>query len=215
MLGVIHFDEKGIVPVVVQDELSGEVRMVAYANAEAVAKTRETGKATFYSRSRQELWEKGKTSGNAIAVSRILVDCDEDCLIYLATPLGPSCHTGQTSCFFRDVGGEPATAAPLLTRLEAIVEERKSSTTEKSYTKSLYEKGVGVIGDKVREEADELAVALESETDERVVQEAADVIFHLLVGLKARDIGWRRVLAVLASRNARSGLAEKASRTPG
>lgn len=210
---MIQFDEKGLVPVVVQDELTGEVRMVAYANEEAIALTQATGKATFYSRSRQAIWEKGKTSGNSIDVSRVLVDCDEDCLLYLSRPHGPSCHTGESSCFFSDSAGERTNALPFVSRLEAVLESRKSSSSERSYTKSLYDRGAGVIGDKLREEADELARALESESDERVAQEAGDVMFHLLVGLRARGVTWATVLEVLESRMGRSGHAEKAGRT--
>ncbi len=210
---MIRFDDKGLVPVVVQDELTGLVRMVAYANALAVEMTRKTGRATFFSRSRGELWEKGATSGNAIAVSRVLVDCDEDCLVYLATARGPSCHTGETSCFFRDLDGAEAAADPLIGRLEATLRARKGASAQKSYTRSLYEQGPAAIGEKIREEAGELAEAIVSETNERVASEAADVLFHLLVGLGAREVPFRDVLAVLASRLGTSGLAEKAART--
>jgi phosphoribosyl-ATP pyrophosphohydrolase/phosphoribosyl-AMP cyclohydrolase len=208
----IRYDEAGLVPVIVQDELTGAVRMMAWANEAAVKATRETHRATFFSRSRNELWEKGKTSGNSIEVSSIIVDCDEDTLIYRSKPTGPSCHTGQTSCFFRDESGAPASAAPFMDSLDATCEARKSATGEKSYTKSLYERGPGVIGDKIREEANEMALALECESDDRVKAEAADVIFHVLVGLKARGLGWRDVLQVLEARTHQSGLSEKAAR---
>lgn len=210
--------------------------MVAYANAEALAKTRATGRATFFSRSRNALWEKGATSGNTLAVKRVLVDCDEDALVYVAAPAGPTCHTGAPSCFFRDVDevdelaelatttvpseaiapngatGGAAHDATALGRLESALLARRGSTAEKSYTKSLYEAGPRRIGEKIREEADELARALEGETDARAVSEAADVVYHVMVGLAARGIAWREVLAELEKRGKKSGHEEKASR---
>lgn len=191
--------------------------MLAHANAEAVRLTQETGLATFWSRSRSELWVKGKTSGNEIRVSRVLVDCDSDALIYESEPHGPSCHTGAPSCFFRVLeGDEPSSksAAPqtTLARLEAVLDARKASNAGKSYTKSLYDGGAAKIGDKVREEADELARALASESDERLVSEAADVLFHVLVALRSRSVSLRDVLACLESRAGTSGHEEKASR---
>ncbi len=211
----MNFDDRGLVPVVVQDELTGEVRMVAWANEEAVRRTRERGRATFFSRSRDALWEKGETSGNTIEVGRVLVDCDEDTLIYAARPHGPSCHTGAESCFFREMGdggvreAEPVT---LLGRLERVLESRKTSSGEASYTRSLYDGGAEKIGAKLREEADELARAVAGESDERVASEAADLLFHALVALRQRDVPLRDVLEVLSSRMGQSGHAEKASR---
>jgi phosphoribosyl-ATP pyrophosphohydrolase/phosphoribosyl-AMP cyclohydrolase len=216
----LTFDEHGRLPVVVQDHLTGEVRMVAFATLEAVRATLQTGRATFWSRSRGELWEKGRTSGNAIQVKRVLVDCDSDCLIYSAEPRGPSCHTGAPSCFFQvlDQGElkqrseQPQT---ILATIEAILEARKQSTGTKSYTKSLYDGGAPVIGAKLREEAGELAQALASESDERVVNEAADVLYHMMVGLRWRAIPLRDVLAALDARMGTSGHEEKAKRPQG
>jgi phosphoribosyl-ATP pyrophosphohydrolase/phosphoribosyl-AMP cyclohydrolase len=214
----LAWDPRGLLPVVVQDRLTGEIRMLAYANAEALRLTQETGLATFWSRSRSSIWVKGKTSGNEIRVSRVLVDCDSDALIYESEPHGPSCHTGRESCFFQVlVDGEPETTpaiAPQTTvlRLEAVLDARKAATAEKSYTKSLYEGGAAKIGDKVREEADELARAIASESDERVVSEAADVLFHVLVALRSRSVSFRDVLALLSARTGKSGHEEKASR---
>lgn len=210
----LKVDADGLVPVVVQDHLTGEVRMVAFANAEAVQRTLETGRATFWSRSRRELWEKGKTSGNAIDVRRVLVDCDADCLLYSSEPHGPSCHTGTESCFFRQLDGErgddPQT---LLGTLEAVLESRKRSTGKSSYTKSLYDAGPTAIGAKIREESAELVQALTDESDDRVVAEAADTLYHVLVGLRWRDIPLRRVLVELARRLGTSGHEEKARRS--
>jgi phosphoribosyl-ATP pyrophosphohydrolase/phosphoribosyl-AMP cyclohydrolase len=208
----IRFDDRGLVPVVAQDSRTGRVRMVAWANREAVAATLASGRATFFSRSRGGLWEKGKTSGHALRVRRVLVDCDADALLYEVEPEGPSCHTGEESCFFREVGGEGAQPGPVLERLERVLEARKASTAEKSYVKSLYQGGAPRIGDKVREEAGEYADALAGEADERVVSEAADVLFHVLVGLSSRGLSVRAVLGELDRRFGVSGHAEKASR---
>ena len=219
----LELDRDGLLPVVVQDHLTGDVRMVAFASLEAVRATLRTGRATFWSRSRGELWEKGRTSGNTIAVKRVLVDCDADCLIYASEPRGPSCHTGAPSCFFQTLEtsrGENGTEVvqkseqpqTLLATVEAILESRKQSSGEKSYTKSLYDGGGPVIGAKLREEADELARAVESEPDDRVVSEAADVLYHLMVALRWRAIGFRDVLAALDARMGTSGHEEKARR---
>lgn len=216
------FDANGLVPVIVQDRLTGEVRMFAYATNEAIRLTLETGRATFWSRSRGELWEKGRTSGNEIRVAQVLVDCDSDCVIYSGEPHGNSCHTGAPSCFFQALesgaAGEKLASASerpqvLLTSLEAVLEARKTSGEEKSYTKSLYDGGAGRIGAKLEEEAGELARAVATESDERVVSEAADVLYHLLVALRWRSVPLRRVLAELARRFGVSGHEEKASRS--
>ena len=160
----VTFDEHGLIPVVAQDHLTGEVRMVAFATAEAVRRTLETKRATFWSRSRGELWEKGGTSGNWMEVKSVLVDCDEDCLLYLVAPQGPTCHTGAVSCFFRRaelegdairVSEAEVTAPTLLARLETVLEARKAETAKASYAKSLYEAGAGKIGEKLVEEAGE------------------------------------------------------------
>jgi phosphoribosyl-ATP pyrophosphohydrolase/phosphoribosyl-AMP cyclohydrolase len=213
----LAFDAHGLIPVVVQDDLTGEVRMVAYANLEAVERTRSTGQATFWSRSRRELWQKGLTSGNEIHVRRILVDCDADCLIYSGEPVGNSCHTGTQSCFFHVLDGTSLTSTSptsqsALSRLESVLEERKKSSSAASYAKSLYDKGAQAIGAKITEEAGELARSLAYESDERVVSEAADLLFHAMVGLRSRGIALRDVFAELAKREGVSGHAEKASR---
>jgi phosphoribosyl-ATP pyrophosphohydrolase/phosphoribosyl-AMP cyclohydrolase len=213
----LAFDAHGLIPVVVQDDLTGEVRMFAFANLEAVQRTMTTGQATFWSRSRRELWQKGQTSGNEIHVRRILVDCDADCLIYSGEPLGNSCHTGAPSCFFHVLDGSslasaPASSQTVLARLEGVLEARKSSSGSASYTKSLYDKGTVAIGAKIAEEAGELVQALVEEPDERVVSEAADLLYHAMVGLRARGIALREVLDELARRDGTSGHAEKESR---
>ncbi len=217
------FDERGLLPVVAQDDLTGEIRMLAWANAEAVARTLDSGRATFWSRSRGALWVKGETSGHGLDVRSVLVDCDEDALVYLVRPAGPTCHTGAATCFFRRLaageGGpvvrdDEVPGATLLARLEAVLEARKHATGEKSYVKSLYEGGAEKIGGKLREEADELARAVASEDDGRVASEAADLLFHLAVALRARGVGFAEVLRELDRRAGTSGHEEKRGRNP-
>ncbi len=192
--------------------------MFAHATIEAVRATLDSGRATFWSRSRNELWEKGLTSGNSLEVRAVIVDCDEDCLIYSAEPLGATCHTGAPSCFFQTLerAGQlqqhGATPQTVLARLEAQIDARKASTAKESYTKSLFDAGAGAIGAKLREEADELARAIAGESEERVASEAADVVYHLMVALRSRDVSWRDVLAVLESRSGVSGIDEKLAR---
>lgn len=214
----LKFDEHGLLPALVQDHLTGEVRMVGYASEEAVEQTLATGMATFFSRSRGKLWRKGETSGHTVKVHRVLVDCDADCVVYVGEPQGPTCHTGAKTCFFRELEGteiqtrgEPPQT--LLGTLEAVLESRKKSTGAVSYTKSLFDAGAHAIGGKITEEAGELARALEGESDERVISEAADTLYHVLVGLSWRAIPLRRVLAELARRLGTSGHQEKAQRS--
>lgn len=206
----VKWDERGLVVSVAQDRLTGEVRMVAWMNQAALEATRESGFATFFSRSRGELWQKGATSGNRLRVHAITPDCDGDTLILSVDPEGPSCHTGHTSCFF-----DPQDPAPYLVELERVIAERASSTAERSYTRSLLDGGAEKIGAKLGEEAAELARAIAAEDEARVAAEAADLLFHLLVGLRSRNVPLREVVAELARRAGTSGHAEKAARPPG
>jgi phosphoribosyl-ATP pyrophosphohydrolase/phosphoribosyl-AMP cyclohydrolase len=211
----LKLDRDGLVTVVVQDRATGEIRMVAHADEAAVRRTAETGLAHFYSRSRQRGWQKGEESGNVLEVSAIWIDCDADALVYLATPRGPTCHTGAASCFFTRVSPTATTggrALPILGELELTLEERKRSTGTKSYTRSLLDGGPPKIGAKLREEADELARAIEGESDERVISEAADLTYHLLVGLLSRGIDRAAVERELGRRFGISGHEEKAAR---
>jgi phosphoribosyl-ATP pyrophosphohydrolase/phosphoribosyl-AMP cyclohydrolase len=192
--------------------------MVAWMNAAALRATLETGRATFYSRSRQGLWQKGETSGNVLAVSSVYADCDADTLLLSVDPAGPSCHTGRPACFFRRVDADgnvidaPREAAAFLWELEAEIAARSTAQADKSYTRSLLDGGAEKISAKLREEADELGRALMSESDDRVANEAADVVYHLLVGLKLRGVTLRRVIEVLAKRAGVSGHDEKKAR---
>jgi phosphoribosyl-ATP pyrophosphohydrolase/phosphoribosyl-AMP cyclohydrolase len=209
----LKFNDQGLIPAIVQDRLSGEVRMMAWMNQEALDRTLSTRRATFYSRSRQCLWVKGEQSGNTLFVEAVYADCDGDTLLLMCDPAGPSCHTGQQNCFFTPLGeDEPQLALPMVERLEAVLETRKSSSGDKSYTRSLFDGGTEKIGAKIHEEASELVQALCSESDQRVENEAADLLYHTLVGLRFRDVPFRRVLAVLAGRFGVGGHAEKASR---
>ena len=191
--------------------------MLAWMNSAAVEQTLATGKATFFSRSRQALWVKGETSGNVLEVKEVVADCDADTLLLLVDPVGPSCHTGRPSCFFRTVRqGElverGSSAAAFAEELERTIAERQSASGERSYTRSLLDGGAVKIGAKLREEADELGRALADESEERVASEAADLLYHVLVGLRLRDVPLRQVLSKLAARAGISGHDEKASR---
>jgi phosphoribosyl-ATP pyrophosphohydrolase/phosphoribosyl-AMP cyclohydrolase len=211
-------DAAGLVTVVVQDRQTGMVRMVAHADDEALGATLETGLGHFHSRSRQRLWKKGEESGHFLHVHEVWADCDADCVLYLVDPDGPSCHTGREACFFTRIGSDgspkesPQHGAPSFVRLWSELEARRDASAEKSYTRSLLDKGAHKIGEKIREEGDEFARAVEGETDERVISEAGDVVYHLLVGLLFRKLTLRDVQAQLSARFGVSGHQEKASR---
>jgi phosphoribosyl-ATP pyrophosphohydrolase/phosphoribosyl-AMP cyclohydrolase len=209
-------DAAGLITVVAQDARTGEIRMVAHADQAALERTIETGEAHFFSRSRGRMWRKGEESGNVLRVEQVWIDCDADAVIYLVVPHGPTCHTGQASCFFAPLheGRGGSRALPLLARLEDELERRRSATTAKSYTRSLLDGGAEKIGAKLREEADELARAIAGESDERVVSEAADVVYHLMVGLLHRGVSLADVETELARRFGVSGHDEKARREP-
>jgi phosphoribosyl-ATP pyrophosphohydrolase/phosphoribosyl-AMP cyclohydrolase len=181
----IAFDERGLVPVVVQDWRTGEVLTLAYANAEAVDRTRETGELHLWSRSRQELWHKGATSGNVQHVRALRLDCDGDALLALVEPAGPACHTGARTCFHH---GDVDAPAPheALPALERTLEDRRRERPAGSYTVELLDDPPR-IGAKVEEEAEEVARAAREEADDRVDEEAADVLYHLTVLLHSRD----------------------------
>jgi phosphoribosyl-ATP pyrophosphohydrolase/phosphoribosyl-AMP cyclohydrolase len=212
-------DASGLVTVVVQDRHTGMVRMVAHADDAALRATLESGYGHFFSRSRSKMWKKGEESGHFLHVAEVWADCDADCLVYLVDPEGPSCHTGREACFFRKVSADGSLseealhhAGPTFTRLWSELEARRDAPADKSYTRSLLEKGAPKIGAKIREEGDELARAVEGESDERVVSESGDVVYHLLVGLLFRKLSLRDVQAELGRRFGTSGHDEKASR---
>jgi phosphoribosyl-ATP pyrophosphohydrolase/phosphoribosyl-AMP cyclohydrolase len=181
----IAYDERGLVPVIVQDWNSGEVLTLAYANAEAVRRTRESGELHLYSRSRAEQWHKGATSGNTQAVRALRLDCDGDALLALVEPAGPACHTGERTCF-HEGQLEPPAPHEALPILERTIAQRDADRSAGSYTVTLL-KDPALAGEKVREEAEEVTRAVREETDERVDNEAADVLYHLAVLLRGRD----------------------------
>jgi phosphoribosyl-AMP cyclohydrolase / phosphoribosyl-ATP pyrophosphohydrolase len=197
----IAFDERGLVPCIVQDWHSGEVLTLAYMNAEALRRTRESGEMHFYSRSRETLWHKGETSGNTQTVKAIRYDCDADALLALVEPTGPACHTGERSCFHR---GELTPAAPheSLPTLERTIAERAATRPENSYTTRLLG-DPQYAGAKVQEEAEEVVRAAREESDERVAEEAADVIYHLAVLLRGRGLSLADAEQVLDGRRNR------------
>lgn len=215
LLSQARFDAAGLLVAVAQEHLTGELRMVAYMNREALERTLATGEAHFWSRSRGALWKKGESSGNTLRVREVLLDCDGDALLLRVEPQGPTCHTGEDSCFFRSVGSAPP-SRPLafLERLEQVLAARATAGGERSYTRKLLEAGAELVGRKLREEADELARATDHEDRGRVVSEAADLLYHSLVALRLRGVAWREVLAELERRFGVSGLEEKASRQP-
>ncbi len=193
----IAFDERGLVPCVVQDWRTGEVLTLAYMNAEALARTRETNEVHFWSRSRQELWRKGETSGNVLALRGIRYDCDADALLALVEPAGPACHTGERTCFYRgDMDAAPHEALPALDR---VLAGRAAERPEGSYTAQLLA-DPPLIGAKVQEEAEEVARAAREEDDGRVAEEAADVLYHLAVLLRSRGLDLADAEGVLNGR---------------
>jgi phosphoribosyl-ATP pyrophosphohydrolase/phosphoribosyl-AMP cyclohydrolase len=198
----INYDAQGLVPVVIQDWKSGAVLTLAYANAEAVARTRETGELHLWSRSRNELWHKGATSGNTQAVKALRIDCDGDALLALVEPAGPACHTGERTCFF--TGDTDPVPFEVLPALERTLVARQAERPEGSYTVALLDDPAH-IGEKVEEEAEEVARAARDETDERVDSEAADVLYHLLVLLRSRDRSLADATEVLRERARREG----------
>jgi phosphoribosyl-ATP pyrophosphohydrolase/phosphoribosyl-AMP cyclohydrolase len=194
----IAFDDSGLVACVVQDWRTGEVLTLAYMNEESLRRTRESGQLWFWSRSRQELWHKGATSGNTQTLKALRVDCDGDALVALVDPAGPACHTGERTCFFTgDTDPTPGEALPALER--TVAERAAAGDTGSSYTARLLAEPA-FAGEKVREEAEEVARAAREETDERVAEEAADLLYHLTVLLRSRGLGLDAAYEVLNGR---------------
>ena len=193
----LRFDDRGLVPCVIQDWRSGEVLTLAYMNEEALRLSRTTGELHLFSRSRNELWHKGATSGNTQAVKALRFDCDSDAVLALVEPAGPACHTGERTCFFAgDMDALPYEALP---GLERTLQDRVEHPTEGSYTAKLLA-DPPFIGEKVQEEAEEVARAAREESDERVANEAADVLYHLTVLLHSRGLTLKDAEEVLLDR---------------
>jgi phosphoribosyl-ATP pyrophosphohydrolase/phosphoribosyl-AMP cyclohydrolase len=185
----------GLVPAIVQDAVSSKVLMLGYMNAEALEKTKADGRVTFFSRSKQRLWTKGETSGNILLVKEIKSDCDNDTLLIKATPTGPVCHTGADTCFNED------NLSFSLEQLEAVIADRKNNPSEKSYTSSLFTKGINTIAQKVGEEAVELVIESKDSDKEKFLGEAADLLYHYVVLLQAKNCRLREVIHKLSARH--------------
>ncbi|MFW6278791.1 MAG: bifunctional phosphoribosyl-AMP cyclohydrolase/phosphoribosyl-ATP diphosphatase HisIE [Bacillota bacterium] len=203
----VKFDEKGLVPAILQDVDSGEVLMLAYMNRESLQKTVATKKACFWSRSREELWVKGGTSGNFQYVESISLDCDGDTLLVQVKPAGPACHTGEKSCFFDQVSVEEKEdfsfqrKAVFLRQLYELIVDRSQNLPEESYTTYLFEEGIDKIGKKVAEEAAEVIIAGKNEDEKEIIYESADLIYHLLVLLVCGGVDFEEVIDELAERH--------------
>jgi len=205
-VSTLRFDENGLVPVIAQDANTGQVLTLAYANEEAVERTLSGGEAFYYSRSRKELWRKGETSGNTQRVVEVRVDCDGDALLYRVEPRGPACHTGEMSCFFTALAGEgvaeigaPESFGAVIEKLAGTIGRRHRDMPEGSYTAQLLGRGTPRVAQKVGEEAVEVVVA--ALRGERLAEEAADLVYHLLVLLEERGVGIEEVARILHDRH--------------
>ena len=202
----VKYNEQGLVPAVVQNASTGEVLMLAYMNEESLKMTLETKKATFWSRSRQEIWVKGATSGNYLNVEEIRVDCDGDALVILAKPEGPACHTGNRTCFYRKIEEGKAMedtaekAASILSRLEEVTSDRKIHPVDGSYTNYLFNKGEDKILKKVGEEAAEVVIAGKNKDKDEIAYETADLMYHLTVMLVDNGMSWQDIFEELQKR---------------
>ncbi|MDW7982016.1 MAG: bifunctional phosphoribosyl-AMP cyclohydrolase/phosphoribosyl-ATP diphosphatase HisIE [Thermomicrobium sp.] len=203
LLGAIRFGPDGLVPMIVQDVSTGQVRMFGYANADAVQRTVETGRVHFWSRRRQRLWMKGETSGNVLELVELRTDCDGDALLALVRPQGPTCHTGLTSCFDTTPlvqMREKSANAAILDELAQVIATRAAEPAPGSYTSALLQQGVDRIARKIGEEAAEVIVAAKNGDPEPIAQEAADLLYHLLVLLQACGVAPSAVWRVLRNR---------------
>ncbi|AMM95058.1 bifunctional phosphoribosyl-AMP cyclohydrolase/phosphoribosyl-ATP diphosphatase HisIE [Peribacillus simplex] len=206
-LETIKYDDKGLIPAIIQDAGTGEVLTLAYMNEESLKLSIEKGETIFFSRSRNELWHKGATSGNKQKIIEMKYDCDQDALVVRVVPAGPACHTGTTSCFSESIyqnneAGQAMQAnVTFLTELETLIKKRKSEMPEGSYTTYLFEKGVDKILKKVGEEAAEVIIAAKNRDAEELSMESADLLYHLFVLLQEQELPFQAVLDVLKARH--------------
>lgn len=191
----------GLLPAVVQDSRSGKVLMLGYMNAAALKATLDSKRVTFFSRSKQRLWTKGETSGNFLTLVEVAADCDNDTLLITAEPHGPTCHTGSDSCFGDDIASDAASLA-FLARLESVIAQRIADQPEGSYTARIWAQGPTRMAQKVGEEGVEVALAAVTQTDEKLLGESADLLFHLALLLKSRNLSLRDVVRELERRHA-------------
>ena len=202
----LKFNDKGLIPAIVQDADTKNVLMLAYVNETSFKKTLETGETWFYSRSRQELWHKGATSGNTQKIEDIYYDCDQDTLLILVKPAGPACHTGETSCFYRKLAksteknGENINNNDILELLYELISERKQELPEDSYTTYLFEKGIDKILKKIGEESAEIIIASKNEPKEELIYETTDFLYHLLVLLVEKEVSLDQIEKELQNR---------------
>jgi phosphoribosyl-ATP pyrophosphohydrolase/phosphoribosyl-AMP cyclohydrolase len=210
-LSTLKFDERGLIPAIVQDARSGEVLTLAYMNAESLNKTLETRETWFWSRSRSELWHKGATSGNIQRLREIRQDCDSDALLVLVEPAGPACHTGKRTCFYRDLADAEidlaaanADLGAVFSELYALIMSREKERPEGSYTTYLFDKGLDKILKKVGEESTETVIAAKSDDRNAIVNETADLIYHLIVLLVERGVTLDQIAAELVRRRQKS-----------
>ncbi|WP_258097907.1 bifunctional phosphoribosyl-AMP cyclohydrolase/phosphoribosyl-ATP diphosphatase HisIE [Marinoscillum pacificum] len=187
----------GLLPAVIQDSLTGKVLMLGYMNAEALKQTEETGKVTFFSRSKDRLWVKGETSGNFLMVKSIAEDCDKDTILVKAEPQGPTCHTGADTCF-DEANSNPIT---FLNHLRDIIEDRKNNPSDESYTASLFKKGINKVAQKVGEEAVEVVIEAKDDNEDLFLNESADLLYHLMVLLAHKGYSLDDVVKVLEGRH--------------
>lgn len=197
-LNDVKFDERGLVPAIVQDAETREVLTLAYMNRESLAKTIETKQTWFWSRSRNELWHKGETSGNTQQVVSLTLDCDQDAIVVLVDPTGPACHTGATSCF--DTGSNATPIGSVLDQLYQLIERRKLERPPNSYTTYLFDAGLDKILKKLGEESAETIIAAKNDDQGRVVSETSDLVYHLLVLLVARGVSLEEIAKELRQR---------------
>ncbi len=209
----VNFGADGLIPAIIQDVVNGEVLMVAYMNRESLALSLQTGRTWFYSRSRQCLWQKGETSGHRQYIREVLTDCDQDALLVKVDQVGVACHEGYRSCFFRQLapaggetavesatGGQPTTPGDILDLLFAVIRDRQRTLPENSYTAQLFRKGIDRIAQKVGEEAVEVVIAGKNRSRDEIINESADLVYHLLVLLAECGVSLDEIRTKLAER---------------
>lgn len=201
MLQKVMYDENGLIPAVVQDHTTGNVLMLAYMNEAALQKTIETKETWFYSRSRQELWNKGATSGNRQRVKNIALDCDQDAILITVAPLGPACHTGAESCFFETVLSEKEAKRDVIHTLAGVIKKRKNNPEEGSYTTYLFNEGIDKVLKKVGEEASEVIIGAKNNDKAEIKWEIADLVYHTLVLMEMTDLSIDDIKSVLYERH--------------